>query len=135
MKERTRQTLLRAIGWRKSFNDGNGVVVVFVPKAVCAVAGRPYSGATLEDAIALGATNLRANDGQIVADWPQFPFAVAAYLDREFGSAGFEFRPASWFAAAEAAGKAGKLVKPSIPDRDEYHPTSVLVNAGLADWT
>jgi hypothetical protein len=134
MKEKTRQSLLRAIGWRKADNDGAGVVVVFVPKAVCAVAGRPYSGATLDDAIRLGATRLRAEGGQIVADWPQFPFAIAAYLDREFSAAGFEFRPDAWFTAAAAAGKVGKLVKPSIPDRAEYHPTSLLVNEGLADW-
>jgi hypothetical protein len=108
--------------------------VVYVPISVCAVAGRPRDGATLSEAAALGAQNFRALDGQILADWPQFPFAVTSYLDREFARAGFDFRPPSWFAAAAAAGKTGKLVQPSIPDRLEYHPHSVLVNAGLADW-
>lgn len=136
MKESTRQKLLRAIGWRKSFKTAGKVVVVYVPKAVCAVAGRQRDGATLEEAVALGATNLRADAerGQIVADWPQFPFAVADYLDREFAAKGFNFRPDAWFYAAAAAGKAGKIVAPAIPDRSEYHPTSVLVNMGLADW-
>ncbi len=134
MKESTRQSILRAIGWRKSFRAAAGAVVVYVPKAVGNVAARPWDGATLAEAVALGATNLRAKDGQIVADWPQFPFAVEAYLDREFSAAGFEFRPDAWFAAAAAAGRAGKLVKPSIPDRSEFHADSVLVNCGLAAW-
>ena len=134
LKETTRQDLLRAIGWRKSLKIDGKAVVVYVPRAVCAVAGHPGRGATLQEAVALCATNFRAKDDQIVADWPQFPFAVESYLDREFAAKGFNFRPEAWFLAAAAAGKAGKLVQPSIPDRTEYHPTSVLVNAGLAAW-
>lgn len=114
--------------------QSEGVVVVYAPLAVCAVAGRPWSGLTITEAEKLGAKNLRAKDGQIVADWPQSPFVVAAYLDREFQAAGFEFRPSAWFDAAAACGRAGKLVQPSIPDRSEFHPTSVLVNVGGVEW-
>jgi hypothetical protein len=131
MRESTRQKMLREVGWAPT--EGRKAaewLQVYVPTAVRAVAGSAWDwrcGATHDEARALGARNIRVRDGQVVADWPQFPFAVADYLDREFQAAGFEFRPPQWFMAAAASGKAGRMVEPCIPDRSEF-TDSVLEN-------
>lgn len=73
MTEKTRQKLLRAIQWKRAYNTGCGANVVYVPRDVCVEIGC-WQGATLNQAEKLGATNFRAVDGQIVADWPRHYF-------------------------------------------------------------
>jgi hypothetical protein len=85
MKEKTRQRFLRELGYRRlarkvctgGFRPAQVLLSVYIPEAVReAHPGTepgdhaPYAR-TVESAQKLGAKNIRVQDGQLVADWPQ----------------------------------------------------------------